>query len=50
MHFDGLDFGFADVDLLRDLYRGIGNVLVDEGNETSSLLVLSIVTVRRVVC
>ena len=50
MHFDGLDFGFADIDLLRDLYRGVSDVFMDKGDETSSLLVLSVVTVRRVVC
>ena len=50
MHFDGLDFSFADIDLLRDLYRGVGDVLVDKGDETSSLLVLSVGAVRRVVC
>ena len=49
-HFDGLDFGFADIDLLRDLYRGVSDVFMDKGDETSFLLVISVVSVRRVVC
>ena len=49
MHFDGLDFSFADIDLLQDLYRGVSDVFRDKGDETSSLLVLSVVTVLGVV-
>ena len=49
VQFDGLDFGFSNNDLLRNLYRGIRDVFMDEGDETTPLSVHSVSSMGRVV-
>ena len=50
VQFDSLDFGFSNIDLLRNLYRGVCDVFMDEGDETTPLFVLPVSSVGRVVC
>ena len=49
VQFDGLDFGFSNIDLLRNFYRGIRDVFMDEGDETTPLSVHSVSSMGRVV-
>ena len=49
VQFDSLDFGFTDIDLLRNLYGGISDVFMDVDDETTPLFVLPVSSMSGVV-